>query len=115
MLSARTRNNLADASHTLKHIVARLFNVLFGWNLKNLNTEMANYPGVDLADRERRLAVQVTNNASPRKIEDTGNAGTRLQRVAPPIEGTARSAANAQGGGRDGENFPFPRREIPEA
>ena len=71
MLKARTRNGLNDASHTLEHIVARLFNALFGWKLENLNTEKSNYPGLDLADRERGIAVQVTNNGDSQKIKDT--------------------------------------------
>lgn len=77
ILKARTRNNLNDASHTLEYIVARLFNVLFGWNLENLNTKKANYPGIDLADHKRRIAMQVTNNGSPNKIKGTIDKVTR--------------------------------------
>jgi hypothetical protein len=49
-----------------------LFKLLFGWhNLRNLNTEQANFPGIDLGDLENRVAVQVTSETNLGKVKDT--------------------------------------------
>jgi hypothetical protein len=47
------------------------FNATFGWDLVNLNIEKAYFPAVDLGDRKRRLAIQVTNAEGSDKITDT--------------------------------------------
>lgn len=70
-VKTRSRANLTDANRLLETISTRFFNALFGWELVNLNAERANYPAVDLGDRGRRLAVQVTNEDSPEKIKGT--------------------------------------------
>ncbi len=71
VVKTRSRANLTDASHILETIAKRFFNALYGWNLINLNTELANYPAADLADRERRIAIQVTNQEDSGKISHT--------------------------------------------
>lgn len=49
-----------------------LFKLLFGWdNLRNLNTDQVNFPGIDLGDFENRVAVQVTSETNLRKVKDT--------------------------------------------
>src|SRR5690606_17135557 len=43
-----------------------------GWtDLRNLNREQANFPGIDLADDTRRVAVQVTATADIGKLKYT--------------------------------------------
>lgn len=71
MIKTRSRVGLTDANHVLEHISARFFNAIHGWDLKNLNANQLNYPAADLGDEKRRIAVQVTNQASSRKIVDT--------------------------------------------
>lgn len=40
-------------------------------DLRNLNTESSNFPGIDLADDNKRVAIQVTSTATSRKIKHT--------------------------------------------
>lgn len=62
---------MTDGNKILETIVRRTFNALFGWELVNLNSETANFPAADLGDRKRRLAIQVTNEASSQKVTTT--------------------------------------------
>jgi hypothetical protein len=71
IVKTRSRASLTDANHILETISARFFNALLGWNLTNLNAELANYPAADLGDRQRRIAIQVTNADGSDKIEHT--------------------------------------------
>lgn len=49
-----------------------LLNEVFGLSLENLNyTQKKNYPAIDLADFENRVAFQVTSTSSIEKIKDT--------------------------------------------
>ena len=49
----------------------RFFNAFYGWNLINLNAERNNFPAADLGDRDRRIAVQITNEGESAKITKT--------------------------------------------
>ena len=71
VVKTRSRASLTDANRILETIAARFFNALFGWELVNLNTERANYPAVDLGERGRRIAIQVTNEDGSDKIQHT--------------------------------------------
>ena len=46
-------------------------NLLYGWNLTNLNTDKINSPGVDLLYKESKILIQVSSTATKRKIEDS--------------------------------------------
>lgn len=70
-VKTRSRASLNDANRLLETITTRFFNALFGWDLVNLNAERVNYPAADLADRGRRIAIQVTNEDGSDKIEQT--------------------------------------------
>ena len=71
IVKTRSRASLTDANHILETISARFFNALLDWNLANLNATLANYPAADLGDRQRRIAIQVTNADGSDKIEHT--------------------------------------------
>ncbi|MCY4014384.1 MAG: SMEK domain-containing protein [Gammaproteobacteria bacterium] len=62
-----------DSAKICEDLFCDLFQVLFGWTgLRNVNVEgQTNYPGIDLADEERRIAVQVTATRTLRKIRET--------------------------------------------
>lgn len=70
-VKTRSSANLNDACHVLETVMARFFNALHGWDLNNLNLEKANFPAVDLGDRQRRVAVQVTVQDAGAKITHT--------------------------------------------
>lgn len=44
-------------------------NLLFGWNLSNLNTQQHNVAGIDLVDSTNRIVVQVSSTAARHKVE----------------------------------------------
>lgn len=77
MLKTRSRAGLTDGNVASESITLRLFNALFQWDLKSLNTRQANFPAADLGDFHRRIAVQVTNQSSSGKIRDTQDAAHR--------------------------------------
>lgn len=62
-----------DINKICEDVVCGLFRELYGFqNLRNLNgDEKLNYPGIDLADDEERVAIQVTSDKSLEKIKDT--------------------------------------------
>ena len=70
-LKTRTRASFTDANHSLEFVMARFFNALFGWNLTDLSAEKQNFPAADIGDRERRVAMQITNEDSSAKIATT--------------------------------------------
>lgn len=70
IIKTRSRADLTDANRVLETITTFFFNALFGWKLKDLNLEQRNHPAVDLGDRRRRVAIQVTNQEGAGKIRD---------------------------------------------
>lgn len=48
-----------------------LFSEMFEWHLKNLNQYKKNYPGIDLADFQNQVAIQITSENSREKIKST--------------------------------------------
>ncbi len=80
IVKTRSRSGFTDANCILETISARFFNVIFGWELVNLNAEQHDYPAVDLGDRHNRIAIQVTNEDSSDKINKTAiKANTHKQ------------------------------------
>ena len=51
--------------------ICGLLNRIFGYELVNKNHEKMNFPGIDLADSKRRVAVQVTSDGDCNKVKDT--------------------------------------------
>ena len=62
-----------DVNRICEDVFCRVFRELYGFeNLRNLNVdEQQNYPGIDLADDEARVAIQVTSDKSLQKIKDS--------------------------------------------
>ena len=61
-----------DVSIIMEDIVCSLFRSLFDWPaLRNLNAESSNYPAIDLADDQNRIAIQVTADTSLAKVKET--------------------------------------------
>ena len=62
-----------DINKICEDVVCGLFRELFGFNqLRNLNKdEKQNFPGIDLADDDERIAIQVTSDKSLDKVKDT--------------------------------------------
>lgn len=65
------KNHYFDLHSGAEDAICGLMNVVFGFDLVNLNNKHVNYPGIDLADQNRKLAVQVTSDGSRNKIRST--------------------------------------------
>lgn len=65
------RSNRMTLNSDAETIFCGLINRLEGWDLRNLNEVAQNYPGIDLADPGRRVAVQITASASQKKVDHT--------------------------------------------
>lgn len=67
----RGKQNLLELNIYLEHFFEGLLNIVYGFQLKNLNKEDSNSKGVDLIDRANKLAVQVTSTATAAKINSS--------------------------------------------
>ncbi|WP_051227869.1 SMEK domain-containing protein [Oceanospirillum beijerinckii] len=63
--------NLTDLNIYSENFYRDLFNLSFGWNLKNINLTHHNAAAIDLADDENRIAIQVTSTSSLNKVRST--------------------------------------------
>ena len=63
--------NYYDSNISSEGFFIHLLNIIFNWNLKNENFTAKNVPAIDLADKENRIAIQVTSNDSAAKIRKT--------------------------------------------
>ena len=72
-IKTRFRSMLRTFDHhiMMEDVVCRLLNMVYGWELVNLNFQKKNYPGIDLGDEKNRIAVQVTSDKSRSKVTDT--------------------------------------------
>ena len=56
---------------TAENIIAGLLNIVFGFELENMNKGINNYPGVDLADVDKKIAFQISSDNERKKILKT--------------------------------------------
>lgn len=66
--------NLCDINIVSENLICNIFNLVFDYNLKNINEASINYPGIDLVDDKNRISVQVSSDKSKGKIQKTLNA-----------------------------------------
>ncbi|WP_017345796.1 SMEK domain-containing protein [Pantoea sp. A4] len=70
-INQRQKAGFHDMERMLESLTIFIFRALRKGNLENLNQIKVNFPAIDLADQENKVAVQVTTNASPSKIDKT--------------------------------------------
>ena len=72
-VEASTAGGLFDINKVSENLVLGLLRELYGWKgLQNLNSaEKMNFPGIDLADEQARVAIQVTSTSSLDKVKKT--------------------------------------------
>ena len=79
------RSNLGSTNVAAETILCGLLNRMYGWNLVNANSISQNYPGVDLIDEGKNIAVQVTSTCTKAKIQNTlekaGKLGVTFSRL----------------------------------
>ena len=65
------QNNLSSSHVVAETTMTGLMNRVYGWELVNANAIRQNYPGIDLIDPQRSIAVQVTANRTTEKVRHT--------------------------------------------
>lgn len=79
------RSNLGSTNVVAETILCGLLNRMYDWNLVNANSISQNYPGVDLIDETKNIAVQVTSTCTKAKIQNTlekaGKLGVTFARL----------------------------------
>ena len=74
VIETENKLNLTDKNIFLEDIMCQMINIIYEYALKNTNFSICNYPCIDLLDKERKVAVQVTTNISRDKIQNTLNS-----------------------------------------
>ncbi len=67
----RTKSNLHDLGIIAEDFVRDLLNIIFGFQLENLNSMNYNQAGIDLGDYTNKIAIQITSTTSRQKIKTT--------------------------------------------
>ena len=62
---------LLDQNFIAQSFLAKFINIIYGYDLINLDRDGHKYPAIDLGDFYRKVAFQVTATKTPRKIEET--------------------------------------------
>ena len=68
-LELRGSLNILDLHLHSENFYTDFFNLLFGWDLKNINSVNQNAAGLDLVDSTNKIIVQVSATATKQKIE----------------------------------------------
>lgn len=63
--------HLNDINIASEDFFCTLLNLVYEYNLINLNKEVLNYPGIDLGDTNQKVSVQVTSERTRKKVQDT--------------------------------------------
>lgn len=70
-IKTRSKFGLLDINRYAEDFFKEIINIIFGYNLKNLNEGKLNTPGLDLGDIEKQIAYQITSTNIQEKICDT--------------------------------------------
>lgn len=70
-INQRQEAGFHDMERMVEALTIFMFRALRMGELENLNQIRVNFPAIDLADHQKMIAVQVTTNASPAKINKT--------------------------------------------
>jgi hypothetical protein len=68
-IEGRGRLNILDLNLHSENFYLHFLNLLFGWELRNLNTIQQNAPGIDLVDDTNKIVAQVTATTTKQKVE----------------------------------------------
>ena len=72
-IESRGKINLLDLNIHSETFFENFFNLLFGYNLINLNAFSQNIEGIDLIDNKNKIVVQVSSTCTKTKIESSLN------------------------------------------
>lgn len=71
IFKSRTKKGLYDLNKKAEMFFKDILNIIYGWNLSNLNSIQKNYKAIDLGDSEKKVCIQVTAENSSTKISKT--------------------------------------------
>ena len=77
-IEKRGKINLLDLNIHSETFFAELFNILYDYNLVNLNFIKQNSEGIDLVDTRNKIIIQVSATCTKEKIENSLNKGIYL-------------------------------------
>lgn len=63
--------NLYDINIMAEDFFPKLLNLIYGYELKNINTIEKNAPAIDLFDKKNKISIQVTSDNDSKKIKYT--------------------------------------------
>ncbi len=70
-IAQRKQAGFHDMERMIESLTIFMFRALQMGKMENMNQIKVNFPAIDLADNKKMIAVQVTTNASPAKINET--------------------------------------------
>ncbi|ULO04852.1 SMEK domain-containing protein [Paenibacillus sp. 19GGS1-52] len=71
VLQTRSKLGLYDLNKYCEDFIKDFLNLIYGYNLVNLNETRSNEPGLDLGDEVQKLGIQVTTDKKSTKINHT--------------------------------------------
>jgi hypothetical protein len=71
MVKALSNRGLTDLNRESESFMRDVLNIVYGYELINLNDEALNMAAIDLADKSAKLAFQVTSSSDSGKIKST--------------------------------------------
>lgn len=79
-IQTRNKLKLYDLTLVCEDFFREVLNLLYNYDLANLNNERSNEPGIDLGDKRTKVAYQVTSEKYSKKIKKTLEAITDDQK-----------------------------------
>lgn len=70
-INFRNKIGFLDLTKVCEDFFKEILNIVFDYNLVNLNSERSNEPGLDLGDEYNKIAIQITSQKKGDKINDT--------------------------------------------
>jgi hypothetical protein len=71
LVEVRSKLGLYDLHKYCEDFFKEILNIVLDYNLKNLNAERQNNPGIDLGDENKKIAFQITSTKTIKKINET--------------------------------------------
>lgn len=76
-LSQCGQEGLTNLHKHCENFVMRLLNIVYDYNLENLNKSISTFPGLDLGSTSKGIGYQVTSEKTSSKVDDTIEKVTR--------------------------------------
>src|SRR5690554_3653690 len=79
-IQTRNKLKLYDLTLVCEDFFREVLNLIYNYDLVNLNNERSNEPGIDLGDQRTKVAYQITSEKYSKKIKKTLKAITDEQK-----------------------------------